>query len=185
MPERHSIKHSKVQTKPNMPADQCRTADVPSAMLLRRLEVLESKIGDSTAEVIKSNEASSEITDTSIDQPIVTRVSVRPPADAVPREPSVQPGSPTHLVPPPISSLSPEFYGSILEAAPQYDFDIVSPRNFAPTRSPLTSVLSSDSPSGGSVYGTLMLGKGGRSKYLGPTAGSDWLKDVCLEMMRV
>jgi hypothetical protein len=28
-------------------------------------------------------------------------------------------------------------------------------------------------------YGTLMLGQGGRSKYLGPTAGSEWLKDVC------
>lgn len=28
------------------------------------------------------------------------------------------------------------------------------------------------------VYGTLMLGHGGQSKYLGPTAGSDWLKDV-------
>lgn len=27
--------------------------------------------------------------------------------------------------------------------------------------------------------GTLMLDKGGRSKYLGPTAGSEWLKDVC------
>lgn len=27
-------------------------------------------------------------------------------------------------------------------------------------------------------YGTLMLSKGGRSKYLGPTAGSEWLKDV-------
>ncbi|KAK9350906.1 hypothetical protein V1523DRAFT_418316 [Lipomyces doorenjongii] len=26
-------------------------------------------------------------------------------------------------------------------------------------------------------YGTLMLGKGGRSRYLGPTAGSEWLKD--------
>lgn len=29
-------------------------------------------------------------------------------------------------------------------------------------------------------YGTLMLGKGGRSKYLGPTAGSEWLKEVRL-----
>ena len=27
-------------------------------------------------------------------------------------------------------------------------------------------------------YGTLMLSKGGRSKYLGPTAGSEWLKEV-------
>lgn len=32
-------------------------------------------------------------------------------------------------------------------------------------------------PSGS--YGTLMLSDGGRSKYLGPTAGSEWLKDVC------
>ena len=28
-------------------------------------------------------------------------------------------------------------------------------------------------------HGTLMLDKAGRSKYLGPTAGSEWLKDVC------
>ena len=27
-------------------------------------------------------------------------------------------------------------------------------------------------------YGTLVLSHGGRSKYLGPTAGSEWLKDV-------
>jgi hypothetical protein len=27
-------------------------------------------------------------------------------------------------------------------------------------------------------YGTLMLGKRGLSKYLGPTAGSEWLKEV-------
>lgn len=29
-------------------------------------------------------------------------------------------------------------------------------------------------------HGTLMLSKGGRSKYLGPTAGTEWLKDVRL-----
>lgn len=36
-------------------------------------------------------------------------------------------------------------------------------------------------------YGTLMLSEGGRSKYLGPTAGSEWLRDVCqltIDMMR-
>lgn len=27
-------------------------------------------------------------------------------------------------------------------------------------------------------YGILMISEGGRSKYLGPTAGSEWLKDV-------
>lgn len=27
-------------------------------------------------------------------------------------------------------------------------------------------------------YGTLVMGQGGRSKYLGPTAGSEWLRDV-------
>lgn len=27
-------------------------------------------------------------------------------------------------------------------------------------------------------HGTLMLSKGGRTKYLGPTAGSEWLRDV-------
>ncbi|THC88987.1 hypothetical protein EYZ11_011571 [Aspergillus tanneri] len=30
---------------------------------------------------------------------------------------------------------------------------------------------------GSGSYGTLMLSKGGRSRYLGPTAGSEWLKD--------
>lgn len=29
-------------------------------------------------------------------------------------------------------------------------------------------------------YGTLMLSKGGRYKYLGPTAGTEWLKEVSL-----
>lgn len=29
-------------------------------------------------------------------------------------------------------------------------------------------------------YGTLVMGQGGRSKYLGPTAGSEWLRDVSL-----
>lgn len=28
------------------------------------------------------------------------------------------------------------------------------------------------------AHGTLLLSKEGRSKYLGPTAGSEWLKDV-------
>lgn len=32
-------------------------------------------------------------------------------------------------------------------------------------------------------HGTLMLTEGGRSKYLGPTAGSEWLKDVCCSML--
>lgn len=30
-------------------------------------------------------------------------------------------------------------------------------------------------------YGTLVMGQGGRSKYLGPTAGSEWLRDVSLQ----
>lgn len=29
------------------------------------------------------------------------------------------------------------------------------------------------------AHGTLLLSREGRSKYLGPTAGSEWLKDVC------
>lgn len=31
-------------------------------------------------------------------------------------------------------------------------------------------------------YGILMIGEGGRSKYLGPTAGSEWLKDVSYQL---
>jgi hypothetical protein len=61
-----------------------------------------------------------------------------------------------------------------------FNYEMISPQHFAPSRSPLNSILSSESPNDGSAYGTLMLGKGGRSKYLGPTAGSDWLKDVSL-----
>lgn len=38
--------------------------------------------------------------------------------------------------------------------------------------------LTDDAAQDGS-YGTLMLSEGGRSKYLGPTAGSEWLRDVC------
>ena len=55
---------------------------------------------------------------------------------------------------------------------------------------PLNSALSGASFSGnpaqqsiddaqqGGSYGTLMLSKRGRSKYLGPTAGSEWLKEA-------
>jgi hypothetical protein len=41
------------------------------------------------------------------------------------------------------------------------------------------TMLSVDEGEQSGSYGTLMLSKGGRSKYLGPTAGSEWLKDVC------
>lgn len=59
------------------------------------------------------------------------------------------------------------------------------------TAGPLPSVPSGGIASGGPTfqsvgdgeksgsYGTLMLSKGGRSKYLGPTAAIEWLKDVC------
>lgn len=40
-----------------------------------------------------------------------------------------------------------------------------------------TRQLVDDGQQGGS-YGTLMLSTRGRSKYLGPTAGSEWLKEV-------
>lgn len=35
-----------------------------------------------------------------------------------------------------------------------------------------------DNDDAGGSYGTLLCSDGGRSKYLGPTAGSEWLKDV-------
>lgn len=38
--------------------------------------------------------------------------------------------------------------------------------------------LSIDDGDQNGSYGTLMLGKRGTSKYLGPTAGSEWLKEV-------
>jgi hypothetical protein len=52
-----------------------------------------------------------------------------------------------------------------------------------PTDATARSIPVEDGEQDGS-YGTLMLGQGGRSKYLGPTAGSEWLKDVrCLLVM--
>lgn len=33
------------------------------------------------------------------------------------------------------------------------------------------------------AHGTLMLSREGRSKYLGPTAGSEWLKDVSQQIL--
>lgn len=39
-------------------------------------------------------------------------------------------------------------------------------------------VLAHDDTDANDAHGTLMLSKEGRSKYLGPTAGSEWLKDV-------
>ncbi|KAL4764891.1 Zn(II)2Cys6 transcription factor [Aspergillus foveolatus] len=42
----------------------------------------------------------------------------------------------------------------------------------------LSDVQSAGVSRGSGSHGTLMLGKGGRSKYLGPTAGSEWLKDT-------
>jgi len=44
--------------------------------------------------------------------------------------------------------------------------------------SPQLSIPRSASTGDAQPIGTLMIDKGGRSKYLGPTAGSDWLKDV-------
>lgn len=44
--------------------------------------------------------------------------------------------------------------------------------------SPQQSLPTNGSRGDSQPVGTLMIGKGGRSKYLGPTAGSDWLKDV-------
>jgi hypothetical protein len=41
---------------------------------------------------------------------------------------------------------------------------------------PATQSIDEDAQHGS--YGTLMLDKEGRSKYLGPTAGSEWLKEV-------
>lgn len=43
---------------------------------------------------------------------------------------------------------------------------------------PATISRSIDDGEQSASHGTLMLSEGGRSKYLGPTAGSEWLKDV-------
>ena len=59
---------------------------------------------------------------------------------------------------------------------------IAEPEHSDPNRAsgpsnPAPQSIGVDEQSGS--YGTLMLSKGGRSKYLGPTAGSEWLKEVC------
>ena len=41
-----------------------------------------------------------------------------------------------------------------------------------------TAMQSADDGAPDGSYGTLVLSEGGRSRYLGPTAGSEWLKDV-------
>jgi hypothetical protein len=46
-----------------------------------------------------------------------------------------------------------------------------------PTRGPTDAATRHDDEQSAS-HGTLMLEKDGRSQYLGPTAGSEWLKDV-------
>jgi hypothetical protein len=52
-------------------------------------------------------------------------------------------------------------------------FDYDSPLRATPRRS---SHVISESPQGS--HGTLVLGRSGRSRYLGPTAGPEWLKHV-------
>ena len=50
------------------------------------------------------------------------------------------------------------------------------PTSLTSPQAPMNASTSTASES--QAYGTLLLGQGGRSKYLGPTAGSEWLKDV-------
>ena len=52
-----------------------------------------------------------------------------------------------------------------------------NPNRASDSSNPAPPSIGVDEQSGS--YGTLMLSKGGRSKYLGPTAGSEWLKEVC------
>lgn len=65
-------------------------------------------------------------------------------------------------------------------AEPLYSVPSGASGSSNPARQPID-----DGQQGGS-YGTLMLSTRGRSKYLGPTAGSEWLKEVthphCLEV---
>ncbi|KAL4893492.1 hypothetical protein BDV59DRAFT_207607 [Aspergillus ambiguus] len=55
--------------------------------------------------------------------------------------------------------------------APQPD----DPSTASASNNPASQPIGAGEQSGS--YGTLMLSKGGRSKYLGPTAGSEWLKE--------
>ena len=74
--------------------------------------------------------------------------------------------------------------GAISQSPPSLTPGNAGPVNGIPSRdggSSSTALQHIDHGEQNGSHGTLMLSKGGRSKYLGPTAGSEWLKDVsCL-----
>ena len=83
------------------------------------------------------------------------------------------------------SSLGPcTVQGAISQSPPSLTPGNAGPLNGIPSRdggSSSTALQHIDHGEQNGSHGTLMLSKGGRSKYLGPTAGSEWLKDVsCL-----
>lgn len=49
---------------------------------------------------------------------------------------------------------------------------------------PVANPIPMDPSPGGQSFGTLVISHSGRSKYLGPTAASEWLKDVRLASLR-
>ena len=59
-----------------------------------------------------------------------------------------------------------------------FTFDGGTSQSLMMDESPQLSIPHSASTVDAQPIGTLMIDKAGRSKYLGPTAGSDWLKDV-------
>ena len=81
-----------------------------------------------------------------------------------------------HVAPAIATSSNATFESQVRPGQPGYAPSLDNPA----TGTSVFSHATSDRPDGGEKvsHGTLMLSGGGQSRYLGPTAGSEWLKDV-------
>ena len=95
---------------------------------------------------------------------------------ALPRLPALRPESTNQ--PRPGSSAG--LHSAVVENALHFDF--TTPPDLFPTNSASVNLVrhADVMQAPDSAHGTLLIGRGGRSKYLGPTAASEWLKDVCV-----
>lgn len=78
-----------------------------------------------------------------------------------------------------LESLQPQINADALAIpeGPEDNHGHLAPVGHGRNASRKAALLNYDADEWGGSYGTLMLDKDGRSKYLGPTAGSEWLKD--------
>lgn len=153
--------------------------DGATAVLLQRLAALEEKIGQSSTQSM-NGEVPSQTDDGDAASVATTQAPV------VSRDQETAPDQPAILPPQTVDRFIaqpqiPMPFGSELYADEglRFDFTIASSGDAAPPRQSPGNSLSHISPESSSqAHGTLLIGRGGRSKYLGPTAASDWLRDV-------